>query len=254
MTPGQARVALLTFFLVTAGVVVNALFLQPGAVFPGKVAVERMSTRSAMPAQRSVKFAEISIPRGSSERSSREEALRIARFAADPSKINATAADPDEAADAETIRAIQRELKLRGYGPVPVDGTIGLATRGAIMAFEHDHGLVLSGEASEGLLKHMVLGAVEPASVSHASADRVSTAHAAEVILSVQQWLAALGYSPGPLDGRLGEETVKAIREFEMDKGLVPRGRVSAELAVDLHEAATATPAWPREPGPVSRR
>ena len=243
MTPGQARVALLTFFLVTAGVAVNALFLQSSAVFPGRVAVERMSTRSATPAERSVKFAEVPIPRGGNERSSREEqALRIARFAADPSKIDPTAAGPDEVADAETIRAIQRELKLRGYGPVPVDGTIGLATRAAIMALEHDHGLALSGEASERLLKHMVLGAVEPASVSHTGVDRVATAHAAEVIRSVQQRLAALGYAPGHVDGRLGEETVKAIREFEVDKGLVPRGRVSAELAVGLQEAAMAKP------------
>ena len=243
MTPGQARVALLTFFLVTAGVAVNALFLQSGAVFPGRAAVERMSTRSATPAERSVKFAEVPIPRGGNERSSREEqALRIARFAADPSQIDAMAAGPDEVADAETVRAIQRELKERGYGPVPFDGAIGLVTRAAIMAFEHDHGMALTGEASERLLKHMVLGAVAPANVSHSSVDRVATVHAAEVIRSVQQRLAALGYAPGHVDGRLGEETVKAIREFEMDKGMVPRGRVSAELAVGLRETTIAKP------------
>jgi peptidoglycan hydrolase-like protein with peptidoglycan-binding domain len=62
------------------------------------------------------------------------------------------------------------------------------------------------------------------------------------VIRSVQQWLAALGYQPGRIDGRPGEDTAKAIRDFEMDKGMVPRGRVSAELVSRLSEAAAPKP------------
>jgi peptidoglycan hydrolase-like protein with peptidoglycan-binding domain len=141
----------------------------------------------------------------------------------------------------ETVRAIQRELKLRGYGPVPIDGGAGLATRAAIMAFEHDHGMALSGEASELLLKRIVLGAIEPANVSHTVVDRVGSPRAAEVIRSVQQWLAALGYQPGQINGRLGEETVRAIREFEASRGLVQRGCISAALVGQLSEATTAS-------------
>ena len=58
------------------------------------------------------------------------------------------------------------------------------------------------------------------------------------MIRTVQQGLAALGYLVGRVDGRLGEDTVKAIRDFEMDKGLVPKGRISAELVAHLNEAA----------------
>ncbi len=36
----------------------------------------------------------------------------------------------------------------------------------------------------------------------------------------------------------LGEATVQAIREFEVDKGLVPRGRITADLVRRLSEAA----------------
>src|SRR5262249_60215652 len=122
---------------------------------------------------------------------------RLAGLAGDPRKTDPTAVGPDEVADAETIRAIQRELKLRGYGPVPVDGTIGLATRAAIMALEHDHGMALSAEASERLLKRIVLGA-EPANVNTGVVDRGVSPRAAEVIRSVQQWLAALGCKPRP--------------------------------------------------------
>ncbi len=98
--------------------------------------------------------------------------------------------------------------------------------------------MALSGEASERLLKRILLGAADSTGADAAAAGRVRSGHAEQVIRSVQQWLAVLGYQPGRIDGRLGEDTVKAIRDFEMDKGLVPRGRVSAELVVRLGEAA----------------
>jgi peptidoglycan hydrolase-like protein with peptidoglycan-binding domain len=238
MTPGQARVALGTFLLVSAGVAVNALFLQSDADSSGRTGMGRMSGPPRL-AGRGAMVPEATVPRDS-ERSYREEqALRIARFAAEPGSIAPLAAGPGEVTDAETVRAIQRELKLRGYGPVPVNGTIGLSTRAAIMAFEFDHGMALSAEASERLLKRIVLGGAEPADPNRSAIDGAS-ARATEVVRSVQQWLAALGYQPGQADGRLGEETVKAIREFEVDKGLVPRGRISAELVGRLNEATTA--------------
>ena len=236
MTPGQARVALGTFLLVSAGVTVNALFLQSDAVSAGRAG--RMSGPPGL-AGRGAVLPEAAPPRASERSSRAEQGLRIARFAAEPGSIDPTAAGAGEVTDAETVRAVQRELKLHGYGPVPVNGTMGLATRAAIMAFEHDHGMALSAEASERLLKRIVLGAAEPADVTRV-ADLDASARAAEVIRSVQQWLAALGYQPGQTDGRLGEETVTAIREFEVDKGMVPRGRISAELVGRLNEATTA--------------
>ena len=55
--------------------------------------------------------------------------------------------------NSETIRAIQRELRQRGYGAWSSDGVMRPVTRAAIMAYEHDQGLPLTGEASEALLK-----------------------------------------------------------------------------------------------------
>ncbi len=238
MTPGQARVALLGFLLVTVGVATNALFLQAGSSLATKAVAERPAPRPA--ADKAAKLGEPAATgrRGALWSSPEEQALRIARFAPDPGKIDPAPAGPDDTADAETIRAIQRELKLRGYGPVAGDGAMGLTTRAAIMAFEHDHGMALSAEANDRLLKRILLGAADPASVDSSGAGRVRSARAEQIIRSVQQWLAALGYQPGRIDGRLGEDTVKAIRDFEMDKGLVPRGRVSAELVTRLGEAA----------------
>ena len=44
----------------------------------------------------------------------------------------------------ELTRAVQRELKAKGYETGVVDGVAGLVTRAAIMAYEADHGLTLT--------------------------------------------------------------------------------------------------------------
>lgn len=151
---------------------------------------------------------------------------------------------PEAEGDPETIRAVQRELSMRGYGPLNADGVPGLVTRAAIMAFEHDSRVPLTGEATEKVLAHLLLGASgATAQVDNASAGRIRTAHAEIVMRTVQQSLSALGYNVGRIDGRAGDETDRAIREFEGDEGLEPKGRVSAEVFSRLGRAvASARP------------
>ena len=101
-------------------------------------------------------------------------------------------------------------------------------------------------------MKRILLGAspdVEPAGTT-----KVRSVQAEQVIRAVQQRLAALGYRIGRVDGWLGEDTVKAIRDFEMDKGLVPKGRISAELVARLSDAAAPKPEAGEAAGSVCRR
>jgi peptidoglycan hydrolase-like protein with peptidoglycan-binding domain len=231
MTPGQARLALSSFFLVMAGVAINALFLQARPAAPASAVVERAPSRPA--SERGRKAVEPPRPERASPRApvstAGERPLHIARFAVASGRIDGMPDTAQEAADPETVRAIARELGARGYGPLAADGVVTLAMRAAIIAFEHDQGLPLTGEASESLLKRILLGA--------SAASDSAGAGSAEVVRDVQKWLTALGYRPGRIDGRLSEDTLKAIREFELDKGLVPRGHVSADLVVRLREA-----------------
>jgi Putative peptidoglycan binding domain len=81
-------------------------------------------------------------------------AIPDTRATAAPAKPN----EPDTVTG-ETIRAIQRELMARGYETGGQDGVTGLVTRAAILAFEHDHGLALSAEPTDDLLRAIVLGA-----------------------------------------------------------------------------------------------
>ena len=245
MTPRQAQVALLSFAVLAAGIAFNALFLQrkPASLTEpladktaGRVAPERARKGpDTSPTSRT----NLRTSQASGEEPAQQ--LRIARFAPDSAKVDAMPPVAEDDTDSATISAIQRELKQRSYGPLPVDGIMRPATRAAIMAFEHDRGLPLTGEVSAQTLKLILLGT--PPATDAAGAGKVRSAPAQEIVRTVQKSLVALGYQPGAADGRFGDDTIKAIREFKMDRGLVPKGRVSADLLARLNEAAASVSA-----------
>jgi peptidoglycan hydrolase-like protein with peptidoglycan-binding domain len=240
MTPGQARIALSAFVLVTAGVAFNALFLQgrPSAASRPERPIAQKGAPDAARKKGEASRSDKAGPRWPGS-SSADSPLRIARFAPDPARTEGPAGSAQDAASAKSVAAIQRELNARGYGPLATDGEMGIGTRAAIMAYEHDSGLPVTGEASEMLLKRMLFGAaagLEPASAKGTSPE------AERVISAVQKGLVALGYQIARIDGRLGEDTVKAIRDFEVDRGLVPKGRVSAELLARIGDAGALRP------------
>ena len=138
----------------------------------------------------------------------------------------------DNDIDVDVVRAVQRELAHRGYESGPADGLVHAITRAAVMAYEHDHGLPLTGQPSEHLLKTILFGV--PADAAKGDGREPQPA-AQEVIRSVQDSLASLGY-PIKIDGRMGEETARSIRAFEAQHGLTPSGRVSGALLLKLHE------------------
>ncbi|WP_417492301.1 peptidoglycan-binding protein [Maricaulis sp.] len=57
-------------------------------------------------------------------------------------------------------------------------------------------------------------------------------------VYRAQGFLAALGYSPGPIDGMIGAQTHEAVMAFEADHGLPQTGRIDAGLLDRLERAA----------------
>ncbi len=51
---------------------------------------------------------------------------------------------------------VQSSLLRLGYDPGPLDGQMGRRTADAIAAYEHDNGLLVTGQPSEALLNHMI--------------------------------------------------------------------------------------------------
>lgn len=51
-----------------------------------------------------------------------------------------------------------------------------------------------------------------------------------ESLKEIQALLARLRYNPGPADGKLGQRTVNAVREFQRSAGVADDGKISTEL------------------------
>jgi peptidoglycan hydrolase-like protein with peptidoglycan-binding domain len=72
------------------------------------------------------------------------------------------AAAPENAAPDPLITAIQNALSRSAYGPLTADGLLGQQTRDAIMRFQRDHNLPVTGEISDALVVELhAIGALE---------------------------------------------------------------------------------------------
>jgi peptidoglycan hydrolase-like protein with peptidoglycan-binding domain len=229
MPVGRVKLQLVAFLLLSAGVAANIFVLQPGSW-------QRLTGRQPRIALASAEgfvgdtgsIGGMSGARGG-DRTGFAGASLSARQARD-----IAAGIPKDQTD--ITRAVQRELQLRGYETGAADGVAGLVTRAAIMGFEYDHHMVMTGRPSQQLLKAILLGARgrDGAAAQQGGATVAPSAEAESLIKSVQTSLAALGYRPGRADGRLTPETARAIREFEVDQSLPESGRLSGPLVARL--------------------
>lgn len=223
MLPRRVTVPLLAFLVLSGGVGANVFFLQSS----GRNVARGLDANAwNIAAIEAAEFGDTgSIGRPGSDRTP-----------ANGLELGAINPQPASGDPAEVARAIQRELNIRGYETGAQDGVVGTMTRGAIMAFEHDHGLPLTARPSDALLKAIVLGeAGKPGAGA-----KGETREAQDLIRSVQRQLAKLGYKAGSATGKMTAETVRAIRAFEADQALPESGRISGPLIARLGRLAGA--------------
>ncbi len=137
----------------------------------------------------------------------------------------------------DLVRSLQRALGARGFEPGEADGVMGLMTRAAIMAYESDSGLALTGAPSEDLLRR--LQGVTPSPVpARRGPPAVKTIEAATLVRDVSQWLGALGYPVAKNETSMSVALVRAIRDYEASQKMPETGRISAPLVARLSRAA----------------
>ncbi len=144
------------------------------------------------------------------------------------------------------VRAVQRELAARGFDVGPVDGIQSAKTKAAISTYEKAHGLPVTCAATDELLRQILLGdSVRPSGSTGSVTGDVAPAKGGDVasVKAVQRLLADLGYSPGPVDGEMGDVTARAISAFQHDRKIAETGRITPEFLGEL-ERVTG-----REPG-----
>jgi peptidoglycan hydrolase-like protein with peptidoglycan-binding domain len=129
------------------------------------------------------------------------------------------------------VRSIQKKLARFGYKTVPQDGLAGPETRAAILAVEFAQGRPLSGEPSESVLSALYF-------FEASGRTTLATSDALErdqkLVKEVQDVLAGLGYTSGPIDGHLDGKTREALKRFEADRRLKGEGRLTERVILEM--------------------
>src|SRR5262245_6845088 len=188
MAPVSTRLTLAAFMALSSALLVNVFYLQPARMRGPVVAADG------------------AVQQGASEEPAAAWSLQLASRG----ETNAINRPSEGGGDrVELTRAIQRELKAKGYDAGAVDGVPGLVTRAAIMAYEADHGLALTAEPRQTLLQHIILGSGMSSEGGASGTGGSIGQEARAVVQSVQTALTKLGYQPGATDGRLSDETIR---------------------------------------------
>jgi len=125
--------------------------------------------------------------------------------------------------------SIEGELVEHGYAAGVVDGVLDAQARDAIMRFQDDAGLSVTGQTSQALLTTL-----RASSVMNDS-DTLS-----QLVWQVESLLDDKGYRVGKLDGTLDAETREGIEDFQKDAGLKVNGKVSNKLLASLQDAGVS--------------
>lgn len=210
MGVAAARLVFLAFLGLTGSIIYNALYLQE-AHNTASGAMGRPSAQASPPA------------------------IEVAKLP--PVSTDLPPLEPQQGGPTLIVRAVQRELAARGFDVGPVDGTPSAKMSAAISAYEKAHDLPVTGTATDELLRHILLGdSVERSGATGSVTAKTNAAKAGQPakVKAVQQLLADLGYSPGPVDGAVGGATTRAISAFEHDRKLPETGTITPELLSEL--------------------
>jgi peptidoglycan hydrolase-like protein with peptidoglycan-binding domain len=163
------------------------------------------------------------------------------------------------------IYKLQVALATLGYAPEALDGLDGPHTQAAVRAFQHDHGLTqdgMAGPQTAAAIDAAVaamhaapapMTAAPPLFVPVSTMPAASPAAApasllpypgpgayhtnAAYIRKLQTALTTLGFSPGPVDGKDGPNTQKAVKAFQTSHGLKPDGLAGPATATEIDKA-----------------
>jgi peptidoglycan hydrolase-like protein with peptidoglycan-binding domain len=127
------------------------------------------------------------------------------------------------------VRWIQRRLHALGYEAGPTDGLFGPLTEAAVTRFQREHRL-----AADGVVGPITAHRLRAARSVVERGAGYRARHGSQRVRTIQKRLRALGYGPGPVDGRFGPRTERAVTRFQADHRLVADGVVGPRTAQRL--------------------
>ncbi|HNW33450.1 MAG TPA: peptidoglycan-binding protein [Candidatus Ozemobacteraceae bacterium] len=158
----------------------------------------------------------------------------------------ARTAKSDTSQSSEKIKTLQKALVAAGYyqyedangkkQSYKIDGWFGSLTQQAVMEYQRDHDLSVTGSVDKALYDKLT-GAKKETAAS-------SAALSSDKVMSLQRSLMACGYYQGcKIDGDYGPYTREAVKEYQRDHGLQQTGEADTSLMQRIARDATATPA-----------
>ena len=123
------------------------------------------------------------------------------------------------------VEEIQTLLKLYGYNAGKVDGVLGFRTREAVAQFQKDNSLKESRFVDQQTWERLNIFKKNKLVVN----DDLN-------VKLIQKILKKAGFNPGKVDGKFGENTKKAVKQFQNSHGLNPDGKIGYKTLLKLSE------------------
>ena len=175
------------------------------------------------------------------------KALYASNAARSGSVAASTGQTLEKGSEGDAVRMLQRKLKDLGYLSGTVDGSYGIATEAAVIAFQQRNGLTPDGKAGTATLNRLysndaVKNGGSPVDTSTRTDGNTSTGASTSGIAStgyvtleegskgdtvrkLQERLKKLGYYNGSVDGSFGEGTAAAVMAFQLRNNLTVDGK-----------------------------
>ena len=116
----------------------------------------------------------------------------------------ATIPEPPATDRIERVKALQTQLSWLGFEPGHVDGRYGPLTTGAVRRLQEARDLPV-----DGVVGPLTADALRASTRQRPTTDRIQR------VKALQRQLTALGFEPGPADGRYGPYTTKAVKRCQ---------------------------------------
>ncbi|MBV9802063.1 MAG: peptidoglycan-binding protein [Solirubrobacterales bacterium] len=126
------------------------------------------------------------------------------------------------------VRALQRRLAGLGYPSGPIDGRFGPLTKAAVIRFQIAHGL-----RADGIDGPLTMAALASAKLALGPGEGYITG-GSRLVRALQRHLVAAGFRPGPIDGRYGPLTERAVVAFQRTHHLRANGIAGPQTLTDL--------------------
>ena len=163
------------------------------------------------------------------------------------------------------VKEVQEILKVVGFKPGLVDGIMGGQTRSAIKAFQKAKSLKPTGRIDSTTLLALNQEKEAPKNIKQDDTEKLLQLHLQEITKDtrskeelqkimepqnkeikeeipkdktrqIQFALKKAGFYKGVIDGKIGPQTRRAIREFQKSKGLKPDGIIGQKTWEELYK------------------